>query len=147
MTPEQIQQFKTMSQQDVVAKYTKLLIAKKITKDQYNGIIAQHRKLTQGLQKEDPIDVYLEAFGGKEIFTEATPPPIESGKTQKERLYNLLKDKNWHTTREINDLVYGDKKLTQSRIAARINDLKKEGHNIQGKWYDHKAKIYSYKLV
>jgi len=47
--------------------------------------------------------------------------------SQTDRLYELLKDGEWHSTLEIMDIVYGIKHSGVCRIGARIGDLKKRG--------------------
>lgn len=68
-----------------------------------------------------------------------------SGRTQKERLLSLLKDGKWHDTIEINRLVYGGEHLTQSRIAARINDLKNDGYDFEPARRKY-GKVFEYRL-
>jgi hypothetical protein len=55
---------------------------------------------------------------------------------QKEKIYNLLKDGNWHNFRELNNICF--------RYGARLFDLKKDG-------IDHEIKnvknIKYYRLV
>ncbi len=65
--------------------------------------------------------------------------------TQAERLLTLLSDGSWHDTVQIQYIVYGDEHLGLSRVGARIHDLKKKGHMIEGR---HKSQtIYEYRLV
>lgn len=59
--------------------------------------------------------------------------------SQTQKLYELLSDEKPHITLEIMEVVYGSKHLGICRIASRISDLKKDGHNIIG-WKDKNNK-------
>jgi hypothetical protein len=50
--------------------------------------------------------------------------------SQTTRLLRLLSDGKRHSTREIQEVVYGRNHLGTARIASRINDLRKQGHVI-----------------
>jgi hypothetical protein len=67
--------------------------------------------------------------------------------TQTDRLLELLKDYKPHRTDEILREVYGSEHMGIARIGARINDLKKRGHNIFGYHDPTNRKLYVYKLV
>lgn len=67
--------------------------------------------------------------------------------SQAKRLYALLADHQWHDTPEIQRYVYGGDHLGSARIAARIADLKADGHEIEGKKHPENPAIYLYRLV
>lgn len=65
--------------------------------------------------------------------------------SQVERLYNLLSDGLKHRTDEILAVVYGSSRLSLSRVAARINDIKKRyGVTIRGQKDRDNPKLYWY---
>jgi len=67
-------------------------------------------------------------------------------KSQKEKLYELLKDGFPHRTDEIMEKVYGNDHCGLARVGARIWDLKNAGHAIIGyKDADHPS-LYFYRL-
>lgn len=76
--------------------------------------------------------------------------------SQKQKLYELLKDGRPHRTDEICRVVYGEGKicptcrrreyLSLSRVGARVWDLKKDGHEING-WKDKdNSALYWYQM-
>ncbi|MGB8006423.1 MAG: hypothetical protein WCF48_04785 [Terriglobales bacterium] len=67
--------------------------------------------------------------------------------TQTDKLFQLLKDGKPHRTDEILREVYGSEHLGIARIGARINDLKKLGHQIIGYHDTQNRKLYVYKLI
>jgi len=73
--------------------------------------------------------------------------------SQTEKLYTLLKDGRWHSTREILHIVYGSEHFGTARCGARINDLKNgkwsgRAHlRIEGKHDPHNPTIYWYRIV
>jgi hypothetical protein len=68
-------------------------------------------------------------------------------KSQTQKLYELLKDGERHSTREIQIFVYGSDHLGSARIAARIADLRKEGHDIPNAERDeHDPTVYWYRM-
>lgn len=60
--------------------------------------------------------------------------------TQNAAVLRVLKDHNWHTKHELEGFGGGQ------RIAARIWDLKQQGKDIDGQWYDYNKRIYMYRL-
>ena len=69
----------------------------------------------------------------------------DTGTSQKQRLLTLLADYEWHSTPQIQIAVYGANHLGIARVAARINDLKNDGHDIESKKITQA--IWSYRLV
>jgi len=67
--------------------------------------------------------------------------------SQKEKLFELLRDGEPHRTDEIVEKVYGDKRLSLSRVGARIHDLKIDGHNITGWKDENRPTLYWYQLI
>jgi len=67
--------------------------------------------------------------------------------SQKQRLLNLLSDCEWHSTIEICDVVYGYAHAGLARVGARIWELRKAGHTIEGKHDKDRQTIYHYRLV
>ena len=72
--------------------------------------------------------------------------------SQTAKLKELLLDTEPHNTLEIRQVVYGNEILNMARIAARVNDLKKEGYVIKGfkkdgkYWYQMQtAKTFEFK--
>lgn len=68
--------------------------------------------------------------------------------SQTDKLEKLLLDYRPHRTDEIMITVYGGKHLGIARIGARINDLKKRGHNIPNAIRDkyHKT-LFWYRII
>ena len=66
--------------------------------------------------------------------------------SQEQRLFELLSDFNPHRTDEILQVVYGSEHLGIARIGARIADLKKKGHKIQGFRDPQHSTLYFYQL-
>jgi hypothetical protein len=73
-----------------------------------------------------------------------THPNRKEGSTQKDRLYSLLKDGKWHTTIEIAKRVYGVNHAGICRVAARVNDLRKEKFSILSRC--KKNAIWEYRM-
>lgn len=65
--------------------------------------------------------------------------------SQKQKLLTLLSDYEWHTTPQIQIAVYGANHLGIARVAARINDLKQDGHDIESRKVTQS--IWEYRLV
>lgn len=70
---------------------------------------------------------------------------VDTGKSQKDRLLTLLADYNWHSTPSIQIAVYGANHLGIARVAARVNDLKNDGHDIESRKITQA--IWEYRLV
>lgn len=66
--------------------------------------------------------------------------------SQKQKLYNLLKDGREHTTLEILEKVYGVGHAGIARIASRINDLRNEGNIIDGRKDQNNPSVFIYRL-
>ena len=67
--------------------------------------------------------------------------------SQAQKLLNLLLDGEAHRTDEIMQRVYGGEHLGLSRVGARIYDIKKRGHRIEG-WRDPRwPTLYWYRLM
>lgn len=69
----------------------------------------------------------------------------DNSKSQKSRLLKLLQDKEWHSTPEIQEVVYGGSHLGCSRIAARADDLRRDGYTIQSQKVSRS--IWKYRLA
>lgn len=95
-----------------------------------------------GSESDQVVELLLEEFGGREITTHSDPI---AGNSQKAKLYRLLSDGQYHTTDEIQTVVYGKNHLGVARIAARIHDLKKEGYEID--CINHSGTIWEYKMT
>lgn len=65
--------------------------------------------------------------------------------SQKQRLLTLLSDYEWHTTPQIQIAVYGANHLGIARVAARCNDLKNDGYDIESRKVTQS--IWEYRLV
>lgn len=66
--------------------------------------------------------------------------------SQSSKLLDMLSDFQPHSTVEIMEKVYGNDHLGLSRVGARIFDIRKKGHDIEG-WKDpNNPTIYWYKL-
>lgn len=78
-----------------------------------------------------------------------THPNVIQGKTQIERLYNLLIDGEEHTTPEIMEAVYGGDKLGVARIAARVYDINERIKRFGYKVVSRKVSntIWGYRIV
>ena len=73
--------------------------------------------------------------------------PPDKTMSQKQRLLNLLSDCEWHSTIEICDVVYGYDHAGLARVGARIWELRRAGHNIEGKRDSKHQTIYWYRLI
>jgi len=126
MTNAEREIFKAMTPVEVHAKYAQMLRDKKIDFNGYAKALRAHKNL------QDPI---VEECTEEDVewLTEQFQKPEVTGKTQKDRLLNLLKDGLWHDTPSIQIVVYGKNHLGVARIASRINDLKNEGYDIESR--------------
>lgn len=90
---------------------------------------------------EDPLSSLAREFGGYVVSesqnvecrrtSEKTNHPSHcTGRSQKQRLLEVLSDGNWHSTTYITETVYGSEHLGLARVAARVDDLRKEGHKV-----------------
>jgi hypothetical protein len=84
-----------------------------------------------GVESDQVVGLLLKEFGGREITGSTTSPNPVKGKSQKARLHKLLSDGEWHSTDEIQKVVYGGDHMGLARVAARVFDLKKDGYLIQ----------------
>ena len=148
MTSEQLLQLKQMTRTAIGLRYMKERAFNKITEDQYRWLILQgidDTKVEPEPLPEPPVTSESEREGmSVEEIEEAFNP--SNGKSQKEKLLSLLLDGQYHTTVEIRNRVYGSTSMSISRVAARIDDLRKDGHDIPKAVLDH-DKIYKYKLI
>lgn len=77
----------------------------------------------------------------------ATPSVLAPGKTQTDRLFNVLSDGYPHRTDEILRKVYGSDHLGIARIGARVADLKQKGYVIPDAKPDpNKPTLYWYRM-
>lgn len=122
-----------MSRDDIARKYAPLLARRKITLAQFDLLLTFAKNL-DAPDMIQGVEAIKEAFGGVEIPPNAKETHIASpgatGTSQTARLLTLLQDGAWHTTPEIQEKVYGADHLGIARIASRVADLKKEGHDI-----------------
>jgi len=133
-------ELKKMTQSERVARYWQPLARKEITDEQYVFLTTLK---TKPLVERD---VSYAPDPASTVSGDTTHTDGVSGRTQKERLLSLLKDEKWHDTIEINRLVYGGEHLTQSRIAARINDLKNDGYDFEPARRKY-GKVFEYRLL
>lgn len=76
-------------------------------------------------------------------------PNLVKGISQTAKLYQLLKDREWHRTPEILQTVYGSGHLGIARIAARVYDLNKKLEEDELKVVSrkvHGSPIWEYKI-
>ncbi|MCR2833465.1 hypothetical protein [Parerythrobacter lacustris] len=66
--------------------------------------------------------------------------------SQAEKLRRLLADGAWHSTPEIQQVVYGGDHLGTARIASRVNDLRNKGCEISGRRDEDNRSIYWYRM-
>lgn len=170
MTTEQIQELRRMTYGDIVRKYLPMLTRGRITKIQYDYLLSQAGRDTgppqghtepeasyrasqnsgredraiqpdSGAPGSDAVADIISAFGGHET----THDERGTGLTQKARLLAVLKDYQWHSTTELLERVYGAGHLGIARLAARINDLRKDDYRIESKKVG--GTIWSYRLM
>lgn len=67
--------------------------------------------------------------------------------SQVERIKAILEDGEWHSNFDLIAQAYGVDFPASARLAARINDLKKRGHHVEGKHDKENAKKYWYRMV
>jgi hypothetical protein len=142
MTNEQLAELKKMSAGQIARKYTPYLIKKQITREQFDQLV----KL--GVQVEaEPQNAPLEsASAAIDTVSQFTTHDDEvAGRTQKQKLLEVLKDGAWHPTTEILGKVYGLDHSGIARIGARIHDLKEDGHRIESEKL--KDSVWQYRLV
>lgn len=144
-----------MTKADIMRKYFPALQNKLINAEQYKWLITQG--CSDGPEKEmelksgkpnDEVQAIIDAFGGRETpgATATTHTEPAKGTTQKQRLLNLLRDGEWHTTIEILHTVYGqegDKGI--ARAGARIWDLKADGYQIESRKAN--GSIWEYRMI
>lgn len=174
MTTTEVEQFKQMTHSEVIKKYHRMLINGSITKPKYEEVLRAHQKLTchaktaNGLLHDHEGGTTPAAAPLESLSPRPLPPssasnegesreslPLQGGGTshtdpkrgisQKSRLLNLLNDRNWHDTMEIAREVYGYAHGGIYRVAARIFDIKKDGHQIESKKVS--KTIYAYRLI
>lgn len=138
MTSEQLEQLKAMPLIERTKKYTPLVLKGDITREQYEWIMSLNAPATY--TQEEAVN----ALGGDLSPTTHHTDKIV-GKSQKERLYSLLRDGAWHDTVEILEKVYGGNRSGIARVGARIHDLRQDGHTIEGR--DKTKTIYEYRLI
>lgn len=107
-------------------------------------------KVAHGEQAIAPM-AFVDSLLVRERANDAMPQ-LDAGRTdtdktgsQKQRLLSLLSDGEWYDTPSIQYAVYGGEHLGVARIAARIGDLKKDGHDIESKKVS--KSIWCYRLV
>ena len=132
MTQEEQKQLQTMTTREIVRKYLPMKISGALRQDAYIWLLKQAKDYTEVKVEKEELDTVL-----------MTPT---SGSAQKDRLFSLLSDNQWHSTIEIMQKVYdlGDRRGI-SRIAARIYDLKREGHNIESR--SSVGSLWEYRLT
>lgn len=64
--------------------------------------------------------------------------------SQVNRLLDELRDGSWHSNFDLIRFVYNRRGPSSARLAARIYDLKKRGHQIKGKRDQENRKKYWY---
>ena len=88
------------------------------------------------MSEDDAVQTIIQAFGGR---------IVEKIHTQKARIMWVLADNQWHTTLEIRERAYGDDHLSMARIAARMFELKKAGHQIESR--RKQGTVWEYRLI
>lgn len=132
-------ELKQMTASERAKKYLPMRLSQSITQEQYDFLVYLGKK------QHTERDVSYASDTSPTVSEDTTHTDGVSGRTQKERLLSLLKDGKWHDTVEINRLVYGGEHLTQSRIAARINDLKNDGYDFEPARRKY-GKVFEYRL-
>lgn len=141
MTNEQLAELKKMSAGQIARKYTPYLIKKQITREQFDQLV----KL--GVQVEaEPQNAPLEsASAAIDTVSQFTTHDDEvAGRTQKQKVYEFMKDGLWHTVPELIERVYGNDRLTGSRYGARFDELRKDGYEIEKEHI--RGGIYKYRM-
>lgn len=137
MTSDQLEAIKRMSVWEITKKYLPMKNAGAITKAQYDFLISLANtspEAQNGLEANETV-----------LSDETTHDDEVAGRSQKERLLGLLKDKEWHSTVEIMEKVYGSERYGLSRVGARIYDLKKDGYQIESERL--KDSVWQYRLL
>lgn len=73
-------------------------------------------------------------------------PDKRAGNSQRQRILELLRDGNWHDSVEIQKVVYGGDHLGAANYKARINELRKQGHDIPDAT-KKAGSVYQYRLI
>ena len=155
MTEAQKLQLKAMTGKEVFDKYHAMVKSGTCTWLQFRAVMKLWRDLNPSQAAEtapesskqadvvdDTAERLVNAFGGE--IVETTHTDKAKGGTQKERLLAALADKEWHTTLDLFEKVYGAQHLGSSRLAARIQDLRDDGYKIDSR--KNKGAIWEYKL-
>lgn len=133
MTREELSTLKTMPSNERVGTCWRLWSKDQMTKAEYEEVMAYRpegaKTETQSANVVVPDDTVT--WLSREFGATGHPNQL-AGRSQKARLLELLKDGRWHSTREINERVYGSDLNNQSRAAARANELKNEGWDVNG---------------
>lgn len=167
MTKEQLAELKARPVWSVY-KYRMMLTEGKITQQQYDWVIHQistptapdsqeqaHGQAASGTTTEPIKDIPLRSeVGGSRRGSDETSQAATNhtdkvaGKTQRERILNLLLDGNWHTNNEIMDKCYelAEREKRNCRYSSRIDELRKQGHNITDAEYVSKG-VYRFRLI
>lgn len=157
MTVEQLTELRKLTRAEISTKYLKDLAFKKITVDQYDWLRAQgidDTKVEPEPLPEPPVTSESERASMEpdeidDFFNPSRTTHVDKpkGTSQTDRLLELLLDNKWHSSLDIRSKVYGDEALSLSRVPARIAELRKSGHKIEGRWADYEKKIYEYQLT
>jgi len=142
MTQEQLETLKKMSAGQIARKYTPMLMKKQITREQFDRLIGLGVK-DAPMPQNAPLESASAPIGTVSQFT--THEDELTGRTQKQKLLEVLKDREWHTTVEILGKVYGLDHSGIARIGARIHDLKEDGYRIESEKL--KDSVWQYRLV
>lgn len=142
MNPTQLEELKKMSAGQIARKYTPMLMKKEITRAQFDKLISLASTSPEATERTEK----NEKEESKDTISQFTTHEDESlGRTQKQKLKEVLKDGHWHDTVEILGRVYGQDQSGIARIAARISDLKKDGYGIESERKN--GSIWQYRLV
>ena len=137
MLPSELQELRLLTRSQIARKYTPALISRRITLKQFKWLLSQGLLAPQETPKrneEDEGRIPQQGMSIEEIakvFNGWVMPEESEGRNQKGKLLNLLKDKQWHSTSEILQKVYGGVHLGIARAGARIYDLRIEGYEIE----------------
>lgn len=133
-----------MTAGEIARKYTPYLIRGEIKREQFDYLVSLGIQASPVTQNK-PLEIGNESVDTISQFT--THDDEVLGRTQKQKLEELLKDGDWKNTLEIRDRVYGGDHLSMARIAARVYDLKKDGHEIESRKKEGYPNIQEYRIV
>ena len=84
-----------------------------------------------GMEFVDSLSLPVVTYGA--FYQRRSEEMENTGSSQKAKLLKLLQDGEFHATPEIQEVVYGASHLGCARIAARADDLRRDGHIIESR--------------